>query len=37
MSFKEVFIIHSKSEKVCGTASSVKKIAEKVRKSGRQF
>ena len=29
--------IHSKSEKVCGTAFSVKKIAEKVRKSGRHF
>ena len=30
--------IHSKSENVCGTAFSVKKkIAEKVRKSGRHF
>ena len=29
--------IHSKSKKVCGTAFSVKKIAEKVRKSGRHF
>ena len=29
--------IHSKSEKVCGPAFSVKKIAEKVRKSGRHF
>ena len=29
--------IHSKSEKVCGTAFSVKKFAGKVRKSGRHF
>ena len=29
--------IHSESEKVCGTTFSVKKIAEKVRKSGRHF
>ena len=29
--------IHSKSEKVCGTAFSLKKIAEKVRKSGRHI
>ena len=29
--------IRSKSEKVCGTAFSVKKIAKKVRKSGRHF
>ena len=29
--------IHSKSEKVCGTAFSVKKFAEKVRKSGRHI
>ena len=30
--------IHSKSEKVCGTAfSEEEKIAEKVRKSGRHF
>ena len=29
--------IHSKSEKVCETAFSVKKIAEKVRKSGRHI
>ena len=30
-------IIHSKSEKVCGTAFSGKKFAEKVRKSGRHI
>ena len=37
--FKNLFApaIHSKSEKVCGTAFPVKKIAEKVRKSGRHF
>ena len=34
---KFILCIHSKSEKVCGTAFSVKKIAEKVRKSGRHF
>ena len=30
-------VIHSKSEKVCGTPFQAKKIAEKVRKSGRNF
>ena len=35
---RQLFNIHSKSEKVCGRAFSVKKkIAEKVRKSGRHF
>ena len=34
---KASWSIHSKSEKVWGTAFSVKKIAEKVRKSGRHI